>query len=93
MPNTTASIRETAEADIIQQVTNEVQDTIRLWAPEDWSSEQCDEVEETVLAHTRTVVSALSTNELRSSAALYMHVYSAVAATINLIQESVGEAE
>jgi len=82
---TTRSFRDQLEAASLQQISNEVEDTLLMQAPEDWSDEQCEGVEERVLDHTRLVLSALSTLELRSSGALRTHICQAIAETKRLI--------
>jgi hypothetical protein len=81
-----AAIRSGFESDLMQQVRNEVQDTILFHAPQNWSDERCEDVENTVMNETRTVVSALSTQELRSSTALQHNINTAVAETMKRLQ-------
>lgn len=80
------TVRGDIEADVVQQVANEVQETILRHAPETWSNERCEEVEEAVLSHTRSVISALTADELRSSAALHHHIEAAIAETKAVLQ-------
>jgi hypothetical protein len=78
--------RQEIEADLLQQVRNEVEDAILLYAPLRWSDERCEEVEEDVMTGTKTAVSASSTQELRSTQALQHHIKTAVAETKRRLQ-------
>ena len=82
----TTLVRDDFEADLLQQVANEVQETILRHAPPTWSTERCEEVEEKVMSHTRAVISTLATDELRSSAALHHHIECAVEETRAVLQ-------
>ena len=73
------------ESDIMQQVRYEVQEAILLTAPDSWSHENRDAVEETVLAETRMTLDALSATELQSAGALPSHISRAIAETKRLI--------
>lgn len=87
MPDTIdkKDVREHLETDVLQQVTNAVEDTILFYAPDTWSDERCKQVEDTILSHTRTVISALTTDELRSPGALHDHIVKAASETKRLI--------
>lgn len=75
------------EADIVQQVQNEIQEAILHHAPESWTPENRDAVQETILDHTRLVLDALRTNELQSAGALRSHIAQAIADTKRLIRQ------
>ena len=75
------------EAEIVEQLKNEVQEIIIHHAPESWSQEHRDAIEENILDHTRMVLSALSANELRSESALQRHIAQAIAETKRLIHK------
>jgi hypothetical protein len=85
MQSTQTTARDETESDVLQQVRNYVQETILLHAPPMWSNEQCEEVEENIMAHTKAIVSALTTQELNSTTALQRHIDEAVAETKRLI--------
>ena len=85
--NTSKTQREQWESDVVQQVRNEVQETILLHSPGNWSNEQCEKIEESIMAHTKNVVSALATSELMSADALKDQIETAVAKTKLLICE------
>jgi hypothetical protein len=85
--NTTQAERESFEADVVQQVRSEVQETILIHAPATWSDQQCEEIEENIMAHTKNVVSGLPTSELMSADALQHVIETAVAKTKLLICE------
>ena len=78
--------REQLESDIVQQVQNEVDDTLLMHAPTTWSDERLDEIEENILDHTRLVLDTLSTDELRSPGALQYHIVLATAQTKRIIR-------
>jgi hypothetical protein len=71
---TALPVRDEIESDIIQQLREEVQETILHHAPQSWSLESREAVEESVLADTRMILDALSTSELQSAGALRMHI-------------------
>jgi hypothetical protein len=73
------------ESDIMQQVRYEVQEAILLTAPDSWSRENGEAVEEAVLAETRMILDALSSTELQSAAALQSHISRAIAETKRLV--------
>lgn len=79
--------RDEIEADVIQQVTEEVQEIILHHAPESWSQERREAVEECVLADTRMILDALSTGELQSSGALRTHIGRAMSEAKRLIHQ------
>jgi hypothetical protein len=70
--------------DIIQQVSNEIE-TVLLHAPDQWTDEELENVEKTVLDHTRVVLDAVSSSELQSQGALDRHIEQAVAETKRLL--------
>jgi hypothetical protein len=74
-------------ADIIQQVQNEVQNTLLHSAPLEWKDEELEQIEEQVLDHTRIVLDALSIGELQSRGALDRHIEQANAETMRLIHD------
>jgi hypothetical protein len=84
---TTLVGRNEFESDILQQVRHEVQEVILSNAPESWSREKREAVEETVLADTRMILDALSTTELQSVGALRTHNSRVIAETKRLIQQ------
>jgi hypothetical protein len=75
------------EDDILEQVGNEIQEAILLHAPESWSQEKRDAIEESVLAETQMILDALSTTELQSDAALQRHIGRVIAETRRLIHQ------
>ena len=85
MQSSQTTARDETESDVLQQVRSYVQDTILLHGPSEWSNEQCEEVEENIMAHTKAIVSALTTQELCSTPALQQHICGAVAETKRLI--------
>ena len=54
-----------------------------------WSRENREAVEETVLAETRMILDALSSTELQSGAALQSHISRAIAQTKRLVHSGV----
>lgn len=78
-------LREQMEADVLQHVTNAVEETIQLRVPEDWSDVQCKAVEDQIMSSTRIRISELTKDELRSPRALHQHIDNAVAETKRLI--------
>ena len=85
-PKATPAGRRKIVADILQQVRNEVQQTLLLDAPESWADEQLDQIEKQVLEDTRFSLAAVTTDELQSGSALRIHTTRAVAETLSLIQ-------
>jgi arabinogalactan endo-1,4-beta-galactosidase len=83
---TTLPVREEIESDIIDQVRNEIEDALLQNAPNSWSDERCEAVEEHVLDHTRLVLAALSTKEIQSAGALQAHIVQAIAETKRIIR-------
>jgi hypothetical protein len=77
--------RDQLESDIVQQVQNEVDDTLLMHAPTTWSDERLDGIEKQVLDHTQLVLDALSTSELQSQGALKTHIVHAIAETKRMI--------
>jgi hypothetical protein len=69
----------------MEQVRYQVQEAIFLTAPESWSRETREAVEETVLAETRMILDALSATELQSAGALQSHISRAIAETKRLV--------
>lgn len=82
-----AASRHEIESEIIQQVREEVQQAILLHAPQSWKQDRREAVEESVLAETRVILDALSTNELGSTGALRTHIGRAIAETKRLIRQ------
>ena len=74
-------LRHTIESDSLQQVCNAVQDVLLHRAPLEWPNERLEAIEENVLDHTKMILAASSTNELRSPGALRTHIAQAVADT------------
>jgi hypothetical protein len=79
--------REQIKTDIMEQVRNEVQDTLLHHAPDHWQEKELDLIETAVLDHTRLVLDALSISELQWPGALDQHIEQAVAETKRLIHE------
>ena len=77
----------TLEDDILQQVGNEIQETLLLHAPENWSDERLEAIEEEVVQNTRAALDTLSTEELQSPGVLRLHIAQAVADAKKLIHE------
>ncbi len=82
-----AASRSEIEADIVQQVREEVQEAILLHAPKSWKQERREAVEESVLAESRMILDALSTKELVSTGALLSHIGRAIDETKRLIRQ------
>jgi hypothetical protein len=78
-------LRDPLESGVVQQVQNEVQETLLLHAPLTWTDERLDRIEQQVLDHTRLLMETLNTNELRS-ADFRTEVAKAVAETKRLIR-------
>ena len=85
--NQTTITRNQLEADIVQQIQNDVQEALLLHAPTTWSDERLDHIEQQVLDHTRLVLDALSTVELQSEGALRTHIGQAVADTKRILRQ------
>jgi|SRR5271165_5682267 len=77
-PEPKAAIRHEIESEILQQVRETVQEAILLHAPHSWKQDRREAVEESVLAETRMILDALSTNELASTGALRTHIGRAI---------------
>ena len=80
----TYTARQSIEADLIQQVANEIEDTLILHAPDHWPDETCDEIERQVLDQTRTNMTAQTTSELQLPGTLRQHISTAVETTKRL---------
>ena len=87
MNEDTSTTRTEIEADILQQVQNEIEEVLLLHAPTTWADERLEAIEQKVLDHTRLVMEALSTNELRSPGALRTHIAQAVADAKRIIRQ------
>jgi hypothetical protein len=87
MNENTSTTRGDIEEDILEQVGNEIQETIFLHAPQSWSQKKRDALEESVLAETRMILDSLSTTELQSAGALRMHIGRVIAETKRLIHQ------
>ena len=87
MPETNTNTGEQFEADIVQQIRNEVQETLLLHDPAKWTDEKDEAVEKSVLDHSRLVLAALSTAELQSAGALQRHISQAIAETKRVIRQ------
>jgi hypothetical protein len=72
--------------DIIQRVRDAVQEKLAD-APDPFRSDDLDAIEDTVLAHTRQVVDALSIEEMGSEGALLSHIANARWETQRLMRE------
>jgi hypothetical protein len=83
---TTIPVRDQLESDIIQQVRNEVQETLLLHAPDLWADERLDVIEQKVLDNTRIVLASLSIDGLRSPGALQNRIVHALTETKRLIR-------
>jgi len=86
-PEPEAASRSEIESEILQQVREEVQEAILLHAPQSWTQAKREAVEESVLAESRLVIEALSTNELGSTSALRSHIGRAIDETKRLIRQ------
>ena len=86
-PEPDAASRHEIESDILQQVREEVQDAILFHAPQSWKQDRREAVEESLLAETRMILDALSTNELGSTGALRFHIGRAIDETKRLIRQ------
>ena len=87
--NTIRIDRAAIEDDILQQVGHEVQEALLMYAPEQWTDEDLDAIEEKVTKHTRLVMAALTTDEIQSAGALRRHIANAIADAKKLIHERV----
>jgi hypothetical protein len=85
-PEPEAARRHEIETEIIQQVREEVQEAILLHAPQSWKQDRREAVEENVLAESRMILDALSTNELGSTGALRSHIGRAIDEAKRLIR-------
>ena len=72
--------------DIIQQVREAVRDELTD-APECFSREQLEEIENEIMSHTQQVVDALGFDELQSQGALLSHIANARWDTGRLMRE------
>ena len=79
--------RDELTADILQQIANEVQETLLFNAPKGWPTERLEEIEEEIVAHSRHVLDALTIQELSSAGALRVHIGGAVAETKRLVHQ------
>jgi hypothetical protein len=75
---------QTAE-DIVQQIRNEVDDTLLIHAPDEWPDEELDDIEAKVLDQTRVALEALSAKEIQSPGTLDRHIAQAVTEAKRLI--------
>jgi hypothetical protein len=82
-------MREQTITDIVQQVENELDDTLSMHAPLHWQDVELDAIAAEAVAHTRLVLEALSATELQSPGALDRHIAQAVAETKRLIHERI----
>jgi len=82
---TTSVSRSEFESNILQDVRYEVQEAIIRSAPESWSQERREAVEESVLSESRMILDALSTIELQSAGALQTHIGRAIAEAKRLV--------
>jgi hypothetical protein len=78
--------RELLTAEIIEQVRAAVLEELAD-APASWSRAQFEEIEQSVLAHTRLVVDALGFEEMKSEGAKLSHIANARWETQRLIRE------
>lgn len=78
------TVRDRIEADLLQQVGNEIEDTLILFAPTHWQYETCEEIERQVLDQTRTELLAQTDAQLQSRGALRRHINNAVRTTKRL---------
>jgi hypothetical protein len=83
--------REQATQNIIQQVSNEIEDTLLHHAPLQWQDEALEAIEEEVLRHTRFILDAIATSELNWPGALRLHIANGVADTKRLIHERISK--
>jgi len=77
------------EADIIQQIQNEVQETLLHNAPAHWRDQQLDAIETKVLGNSRLALATFSAKELVSPGTLKLHIEMAVADTKQRILEQI----
>jgi hypothetical protein len=84
-----ATKREQTEANIIQQIQNEVQETLLHHAPAHWRDQQLDRIEAEILGDSRSALASLSAQELVSPDTLKRYVELAVAETKRRILEQV----
>ena len=86
MPETNTNTREQFEADIVQQIRNEVQETLLLHAPAKWTDERsgCGKKRSRPQP---SRLAALSTAELQSAGALQRHISQAIAETKRVIRQ------
>jgi hypothetical protein len=86
-PEPEAASRSEIESEILQQVREELQEAILLYAPQSWKQDKRDAVEQSVLGETQMILDALSTNELGSTGALRSHIGRAIDETKRLIRQ------
>jgi len=72
--------------DILQQVKNEVQETLLLHAPTTWPDERLDLIEQQVMDRTRLTLDTLNIDEIQSADAFQFVMTKAVAKTKHLIR-------
>lgn len=75
-----------AKSDFLEQVQNEVQEALLLNAPETWSDENLEEIEEQVLARTRLAIESLGPSHLWSHSVLAEQVDQAIVETKRLMR-------
>jgi len=82
--------RQRQREQLTEEILQQVQDAIREElddAPESVSRQDREAIEETVLAHTRHIVEALSFDEMQSEGALLSHIANARFDTYRLVRE------
>lgn len=84
--NNRQSRRKEITDDIIEQVRDAVREELAD-APASFTREQLEEIEESVLAHSRLIMDALSFDEMQSGGALLSHIANARYETNRLMRE------
>jgi hypothetical protein len=81
--------REAVTADIIERVRSAIRDEL-LFAPASLTDKDRESIEDEILTHSRMVVDALSTDEMKSEGALLSHIAKARWDTNRLIRNKSG---
>jgi hypothetical protein len=85
--STKRDLRDRLEFDVLEQVQNEIEEALLLYAPSTWNDNYLDEIVKKILDNTKMVLAALSTSELQSAGALRSHIAQAVSDTKRRIHQ------
>ena len=80
----TSAAAKLRKRDTMQQIRNEIQHTLLLHAPERWTDERLDEVEQIVMGATRRRLGDLSLRQLFASGTTGQQIWVAVSHTKEL---------